>query len=320
MTGKMNFNQLTALRYLLEEKNVSRAAKRAFVSQPAMSKTLQNLRALTGDALLIRLGNDMVISPYAECLLNKLIPALNQLDEVMERKQFEPGKSQHTFTLASSDYFSNYVLPPIFTALNQQAPKAKFRVLNWSEKKTKALASGNIDIAAAAFLTPPALPEAVKSTLFGEDHLVCVMARNHPLARLPLSLESYSQSSHICVSGDSEKSSIMELCLQQLNHDYAVTLSVPYYTAAFEIIQNSDCLLTVPVHIAGKMAKDFNIIFTELPFKSPKISYYLLWPRLKEDDEPGLWLRSELHWQMSRDFECSKTQGLNRLSGQKLAS
>ena len=42
--AKIDLNLLISLQVLLEERNVSRAAERLFITQPAMSKTLARLR------------------------------------------------------------------------------------------------------------------------------------------------------------------------------------------------------------------------------------------------------------------------------------
>src|SRR6267143_1942914 len=52
----VDLNLLHALRALLEERHVTRAAKRCFLSQPAMSRALERLREMFGDVLLVRSG------------------------------------------------------------------------------------------------------------------------------------------------------------------------------------------------------------------------------------------------------------------------
>ena len=51
---RTDLNLLVALQILLEERNVTRAAERLSVSQPALSKTLQKLRDSFEDALFTR--------------------------------------------------------------------------------------------------------------------------------------------------------------------------------------------------------------------------------------------------------------------------
>ena len=64
----VNLNLLTALHALLEERSVTRAAQRVGVTQPSMSYSLQQLRLLFDDPLLVRGRGTLVPTPLAEAL------------------------------------------------------------------------------------------------------------------------------------------------------------------------------------------------------------------------------------------------------------
>ncbi len=63
-----NLNLLPALSALLREGSVGRAARRAGVSQSAMSHSLARLRELVGDPLLVPQGRAMTLTPRARAL------------------------------------------------------------------------------------------------------------------------------------------------------------------------------------------------------------------------------------------------------------
>ena len=64
--GRLDLNLLVALEALLEERSVSKAAERLYITQSAMSKTLGRLRDLFDDQLFVRRGSGMVPTPRAE--------------------------------------------------------------------------------------------------------------------------------------------------------------------------------------------------------------------------------------------------------------
>jgi hypothetical protein len=64
----LDLNLLVALDALLREANVSRAAMRIGLSQPAASHALQRLREVLGDPLLVRTGARMELTPRAQAL------------------------------------------------------------------------------------------------------------------------------------------------------------------------------------------------------------------------------------------------------------
>ncbi|MDA7853980.1 LysR family transcriptional regulator, partial [Porticoccaceae bacterium] len=58
--SRLDLNLLVSLQALLEEKSVTRAAERLFITQPAMSRVLQRLRHQLDDPLFTRTGNELV--------------------------------------------------------------------------------------------------------------------------------------------------------------------------------------------------------------------------------------------------------------------
>src|SRR5947209_2318679 len=77
--NSLDLNLLVALDALLSEANVSRAAMRIGLSQPAASHALQRLRDLIGDPLLVRTGARMELTPRAQALRAPLAQALDQV-------------------------------------------------------------------------------------------------------------------------------------------------------------------------------------------------------------------------------------------------
>ena len=62
---QFDLNLLVALDVLLQERNVTRAAERLFLSQPAMSGMLSRLRHAFGDELLVRVVRNLEPTDFA---------------------------------------------------------------------------------------------------------------------------------------------------------------------------------------------------------------------------------------------------------------
>jgi DNA-binding transcriptional LysR family regulator len=89
MTGvrrlaQFDLNLLVVLDALLHEKSVTRAARRYGTSQPAMSASLRKLRDHFGDALLMRVGRHMTLSPHAQALVTPVRETIVQLEGVLD--------------------------------------------------------------------------------------------------------------------------------------------------------------------------------------------------------------------------------------------
>lgn len=87
-----DLNLLRVLDALLRERNVSRAAERLALSQPAVSNALNRLRELLDDPLLVRAGRAMQPTPRALALEAPIRTALRQIEQSLgDGEGFDPG-------------------------------------------------------------------------------------------------------------------------------------------------------------------------------------------------------------------------------------
>ena len=66
---RFDLNLLISLDALLHERNISRAADKLYVSQPAMSAALHKLREYFNDPLLVRVGRNLELTPRGQSLV-----------------------------------------------------------------------------------------------------------------------------------------------------------------------------------------------------------------------------------------------------------
>jgi DNA-binding transcriptional LysR family regulator len=79
---------------LAEERNVTRAAARLLLSQPAASRALQRLRDMFHDDLLIRTSSGYEPTPKGERLLHELESTLPRLDRLLSGTEFDPAAEE----------------------------------------------------------------------------------------------------------------------------------------------------------------------------------------------------------------------------------
>src|SRR6202044_1950256 len=109
----VDLNLLHALHALLEECHVTRAAKRSFLSQPAMSRSLERLREMFGDPLLVRSGRGYERTARGERVLRDLESLMPRLEGMVRGEKFDPARSEEVFRVAMSDHASMIVLPSL---------------------------------------------------------------------------------------------------------------------------------------------------------------------------------------------------------------
>src|SRR5258708_18954422 len=102
-----DLNLLVVFTALAEERNVTRAASRLLLSQPAVSRALQRLREMFHDDLLIRTSSGYEPTPKGERLLRELATILPRLDRLLSGEDFDPRKEETKFRVARNDHTSH---------------------------------------------------------------------------------------------------------------------------------------------------------------------------------------------------------------------
>src|SRR5260370_19816729 len=87
---QVDLNLLVVFTVLAEERNVTRAAARLLLSQPAVSRALQRLRDMFHDDLLIRRSSRYELTPKGQRLLHELETSLPRLDQLLSDRDFDP--------------------------------------------------------------------------------------------------------------------------------------------------------------------------------------------------------------------------------------
>lgn len=282
----LDFNLLKAMDILLEERSVTRAAERLFITQPAMSSILSRLRESFDDPLFVRSQRGIVPTPRALELVSPIKQILEEIDLLLQPLEFDPATVNFTVRIAATDYAHQVILVPFLAVLKRQAPYVQIALLPSSDKEPQRLEHGEIDIALST-------PEHSYSGDLYHQHLfdesyVCVMRLDHPALQQPLTLDTFCKLDHALVSFKGGFSGITDRQLQHLGRQRRVTLSVSNFLLLPEILQNSDLVATVPKRLVCKR-KDLAI--APPPLEIPSFSKVVLWHERTEHDPRYRWLR-----------------------------
>ena len=202
----IDLNLLVAFDALMSEKNVTRAAARVGVSQPAMSAALSRLRKLFGDQLFLRGAQGLLPTPRARDLAEPLSQALSPIESstVVKKPVFVPEKATFSFTLGLSDYPAFVLLPALLKALRERSPGASLIVhaFNARDHAVDLLHAGTID--AAVGVPPTHTDSRILTRPVLRDEFVTIVSKDNPAARRGMDIKTYLALSHVLVSPEGD--------------------------------------------------------------------------------------------------------------------
>jgi len=290
--NRLNLNLLRALVVILEERNVTRASTRLHLTQSAMSRQLSQLRDHFSDPLLIREGNDYLLSARAKQLLPKIQSILSDIDMLNDGERFNPADCQRCFSFACTDHVAQFIFPDILARLQKEAPGIDIRFEMWRPEWLPRLGHLPLDLAST---TTNSLPENVHSIYIGHDSPVCLMAKDHPLVSTELKLERMLDYSFVRLNSGGDKDSFFDRALEAKGLSRRILFEVPFFFAAFQVLASNQSLMVLPLHIARNALAHFPLAYLPLPLDQiPENHYHLCWHAIHDQDPAHRWLRNAI--------------------------
>ncbi|MFW2275949.1 LysR family transcriptional regulator [Burkholderia orbicola] len=289
-----NLALFVSLNVMLEERNITRAADKLHISQPALSAQLARLRELFSDPLLIpaQSGRGMVLTPLSTYLRDPLRQALQTLENVVSQLPgFDPITAHRTFTIGANDNAAAIIAPRLVQLTREagfNGVRYAFRALDLSLLPNQ-LESGEIDI---ALTSRDAVPGTSQELLL-EETFRMAQRKGHSRGIGQLTLDDYAKLEHVIVSGQGGgfRGFIDDLLAEQ-GLIRNVGVSVQFYSLVPLVLQNSDFVCTLPAHFLDRYQDTLDTF--PLPFEAHRFSLYSTWHTRFERDVSHIWLRKQL--------------------------
>ena len=298
----LDLNLLKVFDVVMVERNVTRAASRLAMSQPAVSNALRRLREATNEELFLPTSTGVTPTALANTLWPTVRASLDSLQDFFEPQGFDPRTDTRSFTLAMADATAALLVPVLVAALPAEHACVDFRIAPLNTRDPRALLEqGQADIALGFF------PE-VSATLAAEGEgavmrleslyqceYVCVMRRGHALARDgALTLDSYCAADHLRVNFAGRARGFVDESLARLGRDRRVRFTLPNFFGAGAAVVKSEMLTVLPRSFVPATGFEPQLAIVPLPFEMPSIDVGLLWHRRHEQDTAQRWLRETL--------------------------
>lgn len=288
---KYDLNLLPVLLVMMEERNVTRAAERLGITQPALSNALNRLRETLNDPLFIRERYGMRPTPKAEQLAQVVGAALSSIDKVILGQQdFDPLHATRLFTLAPNSYVEFIMMPAIVARLRSCAPGIRLRLTPFGNDVTETgVISGNTDMVLGRIVEPP--DNLVVQHLMNEG-LACVIRADHPLVGENLSAGQYEQLKHVNVLPPGRMRAGLYQALEQRGLRRQVAVSVTHFLAVPEMIAVTDYCATLPRLICQHLSSDQRLRIVPAPVDLGTFPVEMGWHARYRDDPAHRWFRT----------------------------
>jgi DNA-binding transcriptional LysR family regulator len=284
--NKVDLNLFVVFEVIYRERNLTKASEILHITQPAVSNALARLRQTFDDKLFVRQQGQMIPTPLAENIIERVRFALGNMESALnEHDDFDPKTSSRRFAFAMNDTSESYLLPLLMAYLEQEAPNiyVESYFVPRSELERE-FTAGQLDFA----LDVPVLNEpTLNHQSLTHEHFVCVTRKDHPVIQGSISMEQYLAASHIHISSRRRGQGYIDMTLNRLGKARTIKLRVQHSRAAPPIVKTSDLLLTIPETLANN--NDLQVL--ELPFELPNLDWHLYWAANYENDKAHRWMR-----------------------------
>ncbi len=283
-----DLNLLAVFDALLDERSVTRAARRLSLTQPTVSGMLQRLRRAFADELFVRTSHGILPTPRAEALAGPIKELLADAQRLMTAQAFSPANAEGLIKICASDYLQHAVIAPLIAVLRQRAPRLKVLVAPRQESPLADLmARGEVDLYVCN--REVAEPDLLSSQLYS-DRYVCVARKNHALKARRITLRELCAFDHLLVhpTGRSLWGPI-DTALSAVGQGRRIAVAVPTFHVLFELLETEDFLAFVPERLLRKRRGILRIFENEL--KIPPINVVASWHQRVDRDARHQWLR-----------------------------
>ena len=279
--ARADINLLVAFEALMQERSVTRAAKRLALSQSAMSHTLSRLRELLGDELFVRAGKEMQPTPRAVAMIEPVRAALREIGAVLEPAlPFRPDQTRATVTISAFNFAQIELLPRLAAILAERAPGVCLVARPYDADPTRALADGTADLVIGLLRERQDPCHRVLST----EHFACVVRAGHPCLDEPLTPERFAALSHAVVSPVGRPAGYVDAALGELELVRHVAFVAPQLFAAALATSQSDLILTASERHLRSLARTLPLTVLAPPITLPPFDVAMTWHARRSTD------------------------------------
>jgi len=284
---RTDLNLLVTLHVLFEERSVSAAASRLFVTQSAVSKALTRLRDTFGDPLFTRAGHQLVPSPYLESLEPLLSTILGDVTRLLAPKEFRPETCRAEIRVTFPETIDIVITPRLLAYLQDVAPGIRLRSERHGEDLLDQLARGTVDFAIS--MTYSHYPPEFRTELFFGSRPAVLARRGHPLENQEPTVANMMAYPRIVVRLPDESLTDFHqkvMARRSESTRWETFFETESLMSALAIARLTDSLLPVPDVVARALVTRNDLCKYEMPTYRETVFNYLIVTHKRVEQSP----------------------------------
>ncbi|MGW4080201.1 LysR family transcriptional regulator [Streptomyces asiaticus] len=291
--SNFNMDLLVPLHALLMERSVTKAAERVEVTQPSMSTSLAKLRRHFNEPLLVRDGRRMVLTPFAESLVQPVTEMLEAIREVVgANAAFDPTTDRRVFTVTASDYVAIVLLRPLLREIDTAYPHVQIKVAPLNHGMVDQLRRGQCDLV----IWPPMIQdkelETFSSATLFTDEFVAVVDQDHPEVGDVLTSDQLCTLPYVQIGGP--QPTIADTVLAQLGLPLRAVAATDNFTNAACLLPGTRMVAVIQRRLFDQLGPSIGLRTVALDVPLPRLVESMYWHPRNTIDPAHRWLRERV--------------------------
>lgn len=274
--------------------NFTKAATELYISQPAVSKHIQELEETYKTKLFERNGSKIALTPAGKILLKyakNIFEIYREID--FEMSSFSKER-QGLLRLGSSTTISQYIISPVLARFHQKQKDIKVNLLNGNtEQIESALINKEIEI---GIVEGQSKNQSIKYIPFLKDELVLVCRNQNPLAKQnEISVTDLKSMKFITRERGSGTLEVIEFALKKAGikfSDLQIEMQLGNTESIKSYLLNSDCFAFMSIHAVSKELLNKELIVLDVEKLSIERYFYIITLLGKSDPLSELFIQN----------------------------
>lgn len=300
---KFDLNLMVIFDTIMQEQSITTAAQRLAMTQPSVSNAVSRMRHVWNDPIFVKQGRGIRPTPFAEALWRDIGEPLNTIRIASEQQPFDIATVRRTFRIAATDWMADIFWLPLRQLIEAEAPNINIHAVPYAVNGEQLLLDADVDMVLDYYEGRNA---KVETQWLFDNHFVCAMRPDHPLAARPLDLQAFSDAEHLLFSLSGDASGSVDSLLQQQGLQRRIAVTVNHCYNIPKLLENTDLITTIPLPIIIESVKAGRLVVCKPPFELPPGPISMSWHTRLKRDPALLWLRAKV-------LEVTKTERLTQL-------